>query len=743
VSTLEPARRGASRKRPAIASRDLIGGLTGGITSLPINLPTGIVAFAPLGAAAASNGAVSALFAVAVGAGLFAFLASTRGLHAGGSIAFSLVAAAALATLVGHGVVQPGTAGIPLALVVVALLSLLTALFQAALAASGLGRLVPLIPYPVLSGIRNATALLTVLVQYRALLGLSAAAQPLQWLHPGAAVAGATTLALMLFPIRRLPLVPPVLVAIAAGLVAHYGFGAWAESRGMGWLAGPVLPTPPSGPEQLGALAAGWSALPSLPLGAVLLVLAPAALSIALLSLMDTLAGSSIMQDRTGEHGSARGDLRALAIANVGAALFGGLPITGGVASSLVIWEAGGRSWVAGVVRAAVLFAGVMLCTPLLGKLPVAVVAGMVVGNAYRIFDREPVALARKALAGQLAHRAEMGFNLAVMALVPAIAVVFGMVPAVLTGTMLSLLLFAATMASGAVRRRYRCPIGLSRTQRSEQETAILLQHGSAIEVIELHGAVFFGSADQVAATVGAALESGARYVVLDFKRVSRIDLSGARRLVQVANRLWRSGAYLTLAAVQEGRPIWAYLSDLELVGQLKADRVFPTLEEALADAEDALLAAHGAAHAPASPEQALRDLGIPDPAVAPLLLHMQECRFEPGTKIITLGDGDDTVYVLLDGSADVILSGEQGGVRLARLTGARLFGEMALVSGAQRSAEIVARTKVRCLSLGADAYARLRRDAPDLACHLMTAIAAQAARNLRVANAALLSFEH
>ena len=66
----------------------------------------------------------------------------------------------------------------------------------------------------------------------------------------------------------------------------------------------------------------------------------------------------------------------------------------------------------------------------------------------------------------------------------------------------------------------------------------------------------------------------------------------------------------------------------------------------------------------------------------------------------------------------------------------------MALLSNAPRSADLVARGAVRCLRLDPDGLAALRIDAPDSAWFLLKAIALQIELNLRLANAAIASYE-
>ncbi|MGI4800723.1 MAG: SulP family inorganic anion transporter, partial [Janthinobacterium lividum] len=271
---------------------DLIGGLSGGIASIPSNIAIGFIALAPLGVDAQSNGIFISLLAAAVGGVSFTLACRTTGLIAGGSTSFALVVAGVLAALVQGGTLQSGLAAYPAALAVIALLALLTALCAAALTATGLGQLVILLPYPVVSGIRNGAALLMVVLQLRTASGMAWGSGGLQWVHPANLAVAGVTLALMFRPIRRFRPVPPALIAVLAGAGVHALLAHIIAQQGHAGLLGPTLEAPAGGlPQHVSALLAGWAALPSLPLGPLATILFPAALTIALIGTLETLVG--------------------------------------------------------------------------------------------------------------------------------------------------------------------------------------------------------------------------------------------------------------------------------------------------------------------------------------------------------------------------------------------------------------------------------------------------------------------
>jgi len=149
---------------------------------------------------------------------------------------------------------------------------------------------------------------------------------------------------------------------------------------------------------------------------------------------------------------------------------------------------------------------------------------------------------------------------------------------------------------------------------------------------------------------------------------------------------------------------------------------------------------------------QALMSLGIPEADVAALLRRMTETAFPAETAIVSAGDTSRDMFILLAGRVDVMLRVRHVGdgaapaanrlTRVATLAPGTLFGEMSLLSNAPRSADLVAHGAVRCLRLDLDDLTALRAESPDSAWHLLRAIALQIELNLRLANAAIASYE-
>lgn len=191
-------------------------------------------------------------------------------------------------------------------------------------------------------------------------------------------------------------------------------------------------------------------------------------------------------------------------------------------------------------------------------------------------------------------QRAEILGSIATVLLVTALALGFGLVVAVAAGLVLALLVFASVMAHGVLRRSYASPPGRSRIRRGPRENAALAEQSGAIRVLEIEGAVFFGNTDAIGQAVEAALTGGAGHILLDMRRVDRIDLSGARRLVLLCERNWQAGVSLVVTPMRPGHAVHDSLDQFGLLERLCAGEVAETLEAGLARAEAALLVGLG-----------------------------------------------------------------------------------------------------------------------------------------------------
>lgn len=727
------------RERAAVS---LLAATDSALEAVPFIVVTGLIVYAPMGEAMAGAGIIAAFVAAMLASLALAVIADRPRLIAGPSLGLALMLGGVLQSLITRHAIT--SQDMPAALAITMALTIGTGLLVALLSALAVGRLAPLVPYPVLAGLRNGTAIVLLLEQAEAVLGLSP--DHSETLHPGGVVVAGITLLAMLRPIRLLRAVPRIVVALAAGLAAFQLLAALPVGE---WMVGPTeiltLDDTLAMPDWPGV----WHLMAGLKRSVFTGTLLPALLSMTGLALLNNIASMAVVPAAAGLRSTGQRDMLAIAAANLAGGLVGSLPVACSLDETVAeTAEPQAPARLTAALRALILLAIIWLALPLLAHIPRAVFSGLIIATGLRLVDPAGMRLmVQAARAGQ--GRAENIGNLLVGVCVAIVAVAFGLVAAVLVGVALSLVLFVVDMASAPVRRRYASPIGRSRARRSDRETELLLHHGSDIEVIELQGALFFGSTDQIAAAIEQALRGEARYIVIDLRRVHRMDVSAARGLLSLCERLWRDGNWIALAGLRPGSVAWDDLHRSGVDRRLPPDRVFPALEDALEQAEASLLADRtGELPDPSlNSAEALAGLGIPSASIDSVLSHLHEISFAPGQFIVRAGEKANALYILLAGRVDVLLPVPNVGhlaaaTRIATLAPGALLGEMSLLSGAPRSADLIAQGAVRCLVLAQETLQTLRAKDPEVAWHMLLAMALQVETNLRLANSAIASYE-
>jgi MFS superfamily sulfate permease-like transporter len=142
---------------------------------------------------------------------------------------------------------------------------------------------------------------------------------------------------------------------------------------------------------------------------------------------------------------------------------------------------------------------------------------------------------------------------LLVVVLVAVLSITVNIVFAVFLGTVIAVMLFVVRMSRSIIRRSYRCNAISSRKSRDSRESKALERHGGSILVMELQGALFFGTGERLIDEIEAATQSETHSLILDLRRVSEIDSTGARIILDVQTNLTRKGRQLGLVLSQHG----------------------------------------------------------------------------------------------------------------------------------------------------------------------------------------------
>jgi len=273
-----------------------------------------------------------------------------------------------------------------------------------------------------------------------------------------------------------------------------------------------------------------------------------------------------------------------------------------------------------------------------------------------------------------------------------------------------------ARSSRATVRARYGVGDVSSKRLRGAVERAILERVGGRARVFELQGDLGFPSVEAVTRRLVGAGERF-DFVVLDLRRVTRIESSAARILLELRADFAAAGKTVVFSGVQKHA---AFLRQLEAAAQEEPRRAtFAELDSALEWCEDQLLARF--ADSP-DDERAVRldehDLcaGLSAAQIRELEALLERRRYETGEYIVRKGEAADAIYLLLAGKVSVVVDLPSGQLkRLSTISPGMSFGELAALGREARSADVRADLGAECHVLPAAAFDGLAAANPAL----------------------------
>ena len=249
-------------------------------------------------------------------------------------------------------------------------------------------------------------------------------------------------------------------------------------------------------------------------------------LGIALMSFTESIAAGRAFAAPGDPPIDANRELVATCAANLGGALLGSMPAGGGTSQTGVVRSAGGRTQVASFVTAAAALATMLLLAPVLGLLPQATLAAIVIVYS--------ASLIQPAEFRAIYQVRRMEFRWAVVAALGVL--VFGTLQGIVVAIVLSLLGLALQTAHPRVsiiaRKRGADVLRPLSSEHPDDETF------EGLLILRPEGRLYFANAQNVADRIRALVdEHKPRVVVLDFSRVPDIEYSALQMLQEAVRR--------------------------------------------------------------------------------------------------------------------------------------------------------------------------------------------------------------
>ncbi len=422
------------------------------------------------------------------------------------------------------------------------LCTLLAGLILIAAGLLRLGTLMKYMPQPVITGFTAGIAVSIFSSQVKDMLGLRMGDVPAEFLprwaaygqhiastQPAAVVLTVMGLAVIVGLRKWKPGWPGFLIALLVCTLVATVFALPAETNGTRFGALPsALPTfdfPRIPFERT------WELLPS-------------SLTIAFLAGVESLLSAVVADGMTGGRHRSNGELVAQGLANVGSALFGGLPATGAIARTATNIRSGGRTPVAGMLHAVYLLLFMLLLAPLMRYVPLAALAAVLLVVAWNMSEVENF---RNTMSAPKGDRL-------VLLLTFFLTVFLDLTVAIQAGIVVAAFVFMFRMAEAVeVSSGMPMPDGETgdddHTRGADLDQRAMLPKG--VEVYQISGPLFFGAANRLDNLLDQFLQPP-KVFILRMRLVPVIDASGVHALKQLAHRCHRKGIVLIISGLQE-----------------------------------------------------------------------------------------------------------------------------------------------------------------------------------------------
>jgi len=499
---------------------DLMAGIIVGIVALPLAIAFGIAS-----GVSPEKGIITAIIA--------GFIISMMGgskVQIGGPTGAFIV--------IVYGIIQQyGEAGLIVATLMAGVLLILLGVFK-------LGAIIKFIPYPIIVGFTSGIAVTIFTTQIADIFGLSFGGEKLpgdfigkwimyfnhfdtiNWWNTIISIASIIIIAMTPKFSKK---IPGSLIAIIAITLLVYVLKTYVGVDSIdtigdrfsikAQLPGAEVPT------------LNWEAMKGL---------LPAAITIAVLGAIESLLSATVADGVIGDKHDSNTELIAQGTANIITPLFGGIPATGAIARTMTNINNGGKSPVAGIIHAVVLFLILLFLMPLAQYIPMACLAGVLVVVSYNMSEwRTFRALLRNPKS-----------DITVLLITFFLTVIFDLTVAIEVGLVIACLLFMRRVAETTEISVITDEINPNEElDIAVNEESLIVPKG--VEVYEINGPYFFGIANKFEEQM-VQLGDRPKVRIIRMRKVPFIDSTGIHNLTNLCKMSKKERITIVLSGVNE-----------------------------------------------------------------------------------------------------------------------------------------------------------------------------------------------
>ena len=420
-----------------------------------------------------------------------------------------------------------------------AVATLMAGLILVALGFFRLGTVIKFIPYPIVVGFTAGIALTIFSTQINDFFGLGLKNVPsefipkwgmylsnfgnIDWITLGVGLAALAIIIVTPKISRRLPgaLIAIILVTVVVSLVP----GLHVETIG----------------DRFGSLSTDIPEPHGFELSmATINRLLPSAFTIAILGAIESLLSATVADGVTGTRTNSNTELIGQGLANIIVPFFGGIPVTGAIARTMTNITNGGRTPVAGLVHAVVLFLIFLFLMPLINLIPMACLAAVLIVVSYNMSGWRTIRA--------IFHNPKS--DISVLALTFLLTVIFDLTIAIEMGLLLAIILFLRRVMENTEIKVYSEQLDIA--EGSETTMHEVLNVNPGVEVYEIDGPFFFGVATKFDELMRTTIGEKPKVRIIRMRKVPFIDSTGIHNLEVLIKSSQDENIQVVLSGVRE-----------------------------------------------------------------------------------------------------------------------------------------------------------------------------------------------
>ena len=489
----------------AAFGKDALAGVTVAAVALPLALAFGVSS----GATAAAGLITAVIAGIAIGA------------LSGGSYQISGPTGAMTAFLLSL-VAKYQLQGVFIAGVLSGIILLLCGLFK-------LGKLVSFLPLPVITGFTSGIAIIIAFGQINNFTGLTCSGEttiektisyfttPQEFNLTAFIIGVAVVVFMAVYPKKINQYFPSSLAAIILSTIAEFIFNFDIAQVG-------EIPKSIFLPDRLDLSAVTLEQVEGLIIPAI---------SIAALGLIESLLCGASAGRMKNEKLDSNQELIAQGIGNIVIPFFGGVPATAAIARTAVAIKAGGRTRLTSIIHAVVLLLSMFLLAPVISRIPLAALAGVLMMTAWRMNEWDVI---------KNIFKVKVKTQIAQFLLTMIATVIFDLTIAIVIGVAFSLIMFVVKVSDMQVTVSEVDPEKLDTAKVNPEK----LKYTS---VVYITGPLYFGTCTNLEEKVSSLGES--YNIIFSMRGVTAADISGIEALHEYCEHLISQGRMVYFSCVQ------------------------------------------------------------------------------------------------------------------------------------------------------------------------------------------------